>query len=52
MQDFIRRKNIEHYRKLLGGELDPAERKWVMKLLAGELAMEPKPVKAKEQDDC
>jgi hypothetical protein len=38
MQAFIHRKNIEHYSKLLAGELDEAERKKIMALLAEELA--------------
>jgi hypothetical protein len=38
MQDFIHRKNIEHYGKLLAGKLDPAEREQLLKLLAEEEA--------------
>ncbi|MEI7875740.1 MAG: hypothetical protein WCK95_26695 [Alphaproteobacteria bacterium] len=39
MQDFIRRKNIEHYRKLLAGRtLDEGIHEYVAKLLFDEEA--------------
>src|SRR6266851_472085 len=37
MQEFIHRKNIDHYRKLLEGPLNPAERGRMLKLLAAVL---------------
>jgi hypothetical protein len=41
MQEFINRKNREHYRLLLAGTtLDEGMRKYVMKLLAEEEAKE------------
>ncbi len=41
MQDFIRRKNIEHLTKqLVGGQLDEAQRAYAEKRLAEELADE------------
>jgi hypothetical protein len=39
MQDFIHRKNIDYYRKLLEGAPDPAEREWVLKLRFGCFAV-------------
>lgn len=44
MQDFIHRKNLVHYRKLLAGTtLDDATRNYVCKLLADEELNEPPP---------
>jgi hypothetical protein len=41
MNDFVHQKNLEHYRKLLAGDLDDAQRKMLLKLLAEEQAKEP-----------
>ena len=49
MQDFIHRKNLVHYRKLLAGPtLDDATRDYVSKLLAEEESLDPPPP---ENDD-
>ncbi len=40
VERFIRRKNIEHYRKLLAETADEAERRLIEKLLAAEEARE------------
>jgi hypothetical protein len=37
MQEFIHRNNIDHYRKLLEGPLNPAERERVLKMLGAVL---------------
>jgi hypothetical protein len=49
MQDFIHRKNLEHYRKLLAEAPDGAEQQQLLKLLAEEEAKDPPPLKAKDQ---
>ena len=41
VQDFIHRKNLEHYRKLLAGTPDEAERALLVRLLAEEEAKDP-----------
>ena len=38
MQEFIHQMNIAHYRKLLASDLDEAERKTILRLLAEEEA--------------
>lgn len=38
MERFVRRQNIEHYRALLKGITDPAQRRVIEKLLAEEEA--------------
>jgi hypothetical protein len=43
MRDFIHRKNIEHYRKLLSRTADDAKRKVFQKLLAEEEAKDQLP---------
>jgi hypothetical protein len=40
MQDFIHRKNLDHYRKLLAGTPDKADRALLLRLLAEEEANE------------
>ena len=49
MQSFIHRKNLEHYRKLLAGSPDEAEREQLVKLLAEEEAKEPPPAPARDE---
>ena len=51
MRGFIRRKNIENYRKLLAATTNDAERKVLLKLLAEEEAKEPSP-KLRQRDVC
>ena len=41
VQDFIHRKNLEHYRRLLAGTPDEAERALLVRLLAEEEAKDP-----------
>jgi hypothetical protein len=41
VQDFIHKKNLEHYRKLLAGTPDEAERALLVRLLAEEEAKKP-----------
>ena len=36
MEEFVRRQNIEHYRKLLAQTMDGAQRHQLLKLLAEE----------------
>jgi hypothetical protein len=36
MQQFVHRRNIEHYRKLLAGKLENSEREAIASLLAEE----------------
>ena len=48
MQEFIRQKNLEHYRRLLAGGPDEAERELLLRLLAEEEAKEPRPLKARD----
>ena len=51
VQDFIHRKNLVHYRKLLAGStLDDATRNFVCKLLADEELNEP-PLPVTPDDD-
>jgi hypothetical protein len=50
MQEFIHQKNVEHFRKLLAGDLDAAQRNTILKLLADEEAKLPKPHKARDGD--
>ena len=50
MQEFIRRQNIEHYRKRLVETEDEAERAMLWKLLAEEEAKEPP--QPKQRDVC
>lgn len=42
MERFIRRKNLEHYRKLLVETTDEAQRQRLLKLLAEEEGKEPR----------
>ena len=53
MQDFIHRKNMEHYRKLLAGpDMDQAMHEYVSALLADEEAKErPKPMRGTADAD-
>lgn len=48
MQNFIHRKNLENYRKLLTETRDESERERLLKLLAEEKAKDPPP---KPRDD-
>ena len=48
MQDFVRRKNLEHYRHLLTKTQDGPEREQILKLLAEEEAAEPPLLPAKD----
>ena len=48
MQNFIHRKNLEHYRKLLAETSDEADREQLLKLLAEEEAKEPPPLQARD----
>jgi hypothetical protein len=50
MQDFVHRKNIENYYRLLAGELGLAERVLILKLLAEEKARAPALLKSKNDD--
>lgn len=45
MENFVHRKNIEHYKKVLGVTTNPAERAMILKLLTEETAKEPAPKK-------
>jgi hypothetical protein len=49
MQNFIHRKNLEHYRKLLAETSDAAKRQQLLKLLAEEEGKEPLPLRAKDE---
>ena len=49
MQSFIRRKNLENYRKLLAETSDVAERQQLLKLLAEEEAKDPPLLKARDE---
>ena len=49
MQSFIRRKNIEHYRKLLAETSDESGRQQLQKLLAEEEAKVAPPLKARDE---
>jgi hypothetical protein len=49
MQSFIRRKNLENYRKLLAETSDVAERQKLLKLLAEEEAKDPPLLKARDE---
>ncbi|MGZ3338245.1 MAG: hypothetical protein ACXU9B_00590 [Reyranella sp.] len=46
MQEFIHRKNLDHYRRLLADEPDEAQRVLLLQLLAEEEAKEPPPLQA------
>jgi hypothetical protein len=51
MQDFIHRKNIEHYQHLLGTDrLDETERAYVKRLLADEEAKDRLPSQPQDDD--
>ena len=51
MQDFIHRKNIEHYRRLLAGRtLDEGMHKHVSKLLSDEEAKDAPPPRGRAED--
>lgn len=51
VQDFIHRKNLVHYRKLLAGStLDDATRDYVSKLLADEELNEPPPPATRDDE--
>ena len=51
LEEFIRRKNVEHYRKLLSADgLDQIERKYVEKLLADEAAKDRAPAHRQNDD--
>jgi len=45
MENFVHKQNIERYRRLLAQVTDEAERRWIEKLLAEEIAKDhiPKP---------
>jgi hypothetical protein len=45
VENFVRRENIEHYKKILEFTTNPAERAMILKLLAEETAKEPPPKK-------
>ena len=47
MEQFIRRQNIEHYRKLLAQTTDEAQRQMLLRLLADEEAKDPSKAQAK-----
>ncbi len=52
MQDFVHRKNVEHYRRLLDGDtLDDAGRASVRQLLVEEEAREQMPPRRPLNDD-
>jgi hypothetical protein len=51
MQDFIHRKNLEHYRSLLAGELADADRVSILRLLAEEQAKDPALLKSARPAD-
>jgi hypothetical protein len=51
MQDFVHRKNLEHYRKLLAATPDRAERELLLRLLAEEEAKESPPRPARKDDE-
>ena len=51
MQNFIHRRNLEHYRKLLADTPDEAQRLQLLRLLAEEEAKDPPPLKAKARDE-
>ena len=51
LEEFVRRKNVEHYRKLLSTDgLDQIERKYVEKLLADEEAKD-RALSRRQNDD-
>ena len=51
VQDFIHRKNLEHYRRLLAGpDMDQAMREYVSKLLEDEEAKEVPQSNGREDD--
>ncbi len=52
MQNFVRQKNIDNYRRLLAQTQDAGERRTLEKLLADELARqeEPPPPQPKQRD--
>jgi hypothetical protein len=50
VQDFVHRKNLEHYRKLLASVSDGAERELLLTLLAEEEAKEQPPTTALGRD--
>ena len=43
MKEFIRQQNLAHYRRLLAETIDDAQRHLLRKLIADEVAKEPKP---------
>ena len=51
MHDFIHRKNLEHYRKLLAGTPDNAEPALLLRLLVEEEAKEPLSKMAAKNDE-
>jgi hypothetical protein len=51
MQEFIRRKNIERYEKLLAETIDEAKRKVLLDLLRAEKAKAPPP-EMRPKEDC
>ncbi|MGZ3338407.1 MAG: hypothetical protein ACXWLB_00420 [Reyranella sp.] len=51
MQDFVHRKNLEHYRRLLAETQDEAERRLLYRLLAEEQAKELPPKTAAKNDE-
>lgn len=51
MQNFIHRKNLEHYRKLLTQEGDDARHRTILKLLADEEAKDEMPGRAVKDEE-
>jgi hypothetical protein len=48
MQEFVRRRNLVHYRRLLAGVLGTTDRAMIMKLLAEEETRELPPLRVRE----
>ena len=50
MQEFVHRKNVENYLRLLAEKLEDAERVLILKLLAEENARDPPPLRSANND--
>jgi hypothetical protein len=50
VQEFIHRKNLDHYRRLLADEPDEAQRALLLQLLAEEEAKELPPLQARDDN--
>ena len=50
MQNFVHRKNLEHYRELLAQTTDEAQRRILLELLKDERAKDKAPTKAPNGD--